>query len=28
MYFDLFEKTITTSESPLKGTASYWRVRS
>lgn len=26
IYFDLFEKTSTTSESPLKGTASYWRV--
>ncbi|MGX7877411.1 DUF427 domain-containing protein [Mesorhizobium sp. ORM6] len=26
IYFDLFEKTNTTSESPLKGTASYWRV--
>ncbi|MBZ9888899.1 DUF427 domain-containing protein [Mesorhizobium sp. BR1-1-3] len=26
IYFDLFEKTNTTSRSPLKGTASYWRV--
>ncbi|MBZ9671888.1 DUF427 domain-containing protein [Mesorhizobium sp. B2-1-8] len=26
IYFDLFEKTNTTSSSPLKGTASYWRV--
>jgi uncharacterized protein (DUF427 family) len=26
IYFDLFEKTDTTSESPMKGTASYWRV--
>ncbi|ESY78145.1 DUF427 domain-containing protein [Mesorhizobium sp. B283B1A] len=26
IYFDLFEKTNTTSESPPKGTASYWRV--
>ncbi|TPK66546.1 DUF427 domain-containing protein [Mesorhizobium sp. B2-4-19] len=26
IYFDLFEKTNTTKESPLKGTASYWRV--
>lgn len=26
IYFDLFEKTNTTSKSPLKGTASYWRV--
>lgn len=26
IYFDLFEKTNTTSHSPLKGTASYWRV--
>ncbi|TPJ39422.1 DUF427 domain-containing protein [Mesorhizobium sp. B2-5-13] len=26
IYFELFEKTNTTSSSPLKGTASYWRV--
>lgn len=26
IYFELFEKTNTTSKSPLKGTASYWRV--
>ena len=26
IYFDLFEKTNTTSQAPLKGTASYWRV--
>ncbi|MER8600211.1 MULTISPECIES: DUF427 domain-containing protein [unclassified Mesorhizobium] len=26
IYFDLLEKTNTTSHSPLKGTASYWRV--
>lgn len=26
IYFDLFEKTNTTSESPSKGVASYWRV--
>ncbi|MCF6126966.1 DUF427 domain-containing protein [Mesorhizobium sp. M7A.T.Ca.TU.009.01.3.2] len=26
IYFDLFEKTNTTSRSPSKGTASYWRV--
>ncbi|MBZ9797284.1 DUF427 domain-containing protein [Mesorhizobium sp. ES1-4] len=26
IYFDLFEKTNTTSECPPKGTASYWRV--
>ncbi|MER9139631.1 DUF427 domain-containing protein [Mesorhizobium sp. M0830] len=26
IYFDLFEKTNTTSSSPSKGTASYWRV--
>ncbi|MBZ9997930.1 DUF427 domain-containing protein [Mesorhizobium sp. BH1-1-4] len=26
IYFDLFEKTNTTSECALKGTASYWRV--
>jgi uncharacterized protein (DUF427 family) len=26
IYFDLFEKTNTTSRCPLKGTASYWRV--
>ncbi|MER9328464.1 DUF427 domain-containing protein [Mesorhizobium sp. M0488] len=26
IYFELFEKTNTTSTSPLKGTASYWRV--
>jgi uncharacterized protein (DUF427 family) len=26
IYFDLFEKTNTTSQCPLKGTASYWRV--
>ncbi|QKC83572.1 DUF427 domain-containing protein [Mesorhizobium sp. NZP2077] len=26
IYFDLFEKTNTTTKSPSKGTASYWRV--
>lgn len=26
IYFDLFEKTSTTSRHPLRGTASYWRV--
>ena len=26
IYFDLFEKTNTVSKSPIKGTASYWRV--
>ena len=26
IYFDLFEKTNTTSRCPPKGTASYWRV--
>jgi len=26
IYFELFEKTNITSECPLKGTASYWRV--
>ncbi|TGQ63498.1 MAG: DUF427 domain-containing protein [Mesorhizobium sp.] len=26
IYFELFEKTNTTSETPGKGTASYWRV--
>lgn len=26
IYFELFERTNTTSQSPLKGTASYWRV--
>ncbi|WJI62396.1 DUF427 domain-containing protein [Mesorhizobium sp. C416B] len=26
IYFDLFEKTDTTTWCPLKGTASYWRV--
>lgn len=26
IYFELFEKTNTTGQSPLKGTASYWRV--
>jgi uncharacterized protein (DUF427 family) len=26
IYFDLLEKTNTTSSSPVKGTASYWRV--
>lgn len=26
IYFELFEKSNTTSQSPLKGSASYWRV--
>ena len=26
IYFELFEKTNTVTKSPLKGTASYWRV--
>ena len=26
IYFDLFEKTNTVSKSPIKGTASHWRV--